>query len=245
MRPPQLTAAASSRAWLPVLATRPGRTLAHRLSFPSELALNVGVTLGGAFYVAFGTAISVGAVLAFTEGNRKFGIFLVLLAVLMLSAGRSALGIVLRAVRTALLAPPAVLEVSQAAVRPGEPFELRVEQPRAAGLSSLMVSLVCEELATRGGGKNARTKSHLVFEKLALSSQPRAEGVTGPLVRTARVTLPRGAMHSFEGRRNTIRWKIVVAATTLQGVEVRREAPLAVHPDKPKRAGGYRDPGHA
>jgi hypothetical protein len=231
--------------WLPALPTQPGRTLAYCLPFPADLGRIVTSLLGGVLFLPIGGGLLFAALHGFAEHRIAGGLVVLIMAGFILLVVYSAFADLVRTVRIARTVPANALEVSHAPVRPGEPFDLRVELPRTAKLRAITVTLVCEELTMYWAGKVLKTKRHKAFEKIVVSSNPMAEGRSGPFVHAERLTLPPDAMHSFAGKFNHIQWRIVVAVTPRRSLKFEREAPLVVHPAKPRRPGTYREAGRA
>jgi hypothetical protein len=122
------------------------------------------------------------------------------------------------------------VEVSAQPLHLGEAFEVFVSQSGPLQLKSLRVLLVCEEEASYGQGTDVRTETRRTQEEEVVREDAFAiaRGFPYEVHREARV--PARAMHTFEAKRNKVRWLVVVSGDVAGWSSFERKFPVVVHP---------------
>jgi hypothetical protein len=128
------------------------------------------------------------------------------------------------------------VEVSEHPVRPEQPFQLCVRQEGPLRLRVLRVTLVCEEAARYRQGTDTRTETRCVYRRVLLHEKEAAAGPNAPFVGSAEVTIPPGAMHSFQAAHNDVRWEVAVHGEPAGLPKFDRKFSLVVAPPLVARA---------
>jgi len=127
------------------------------------------------------------------------------------------------------LADPRIhLRVVPGTVRLGRDFTLEWEA-RGGGrkLSRLCIAIQCQEESDFQNIKSISVDTSVCYHADLVDTQQADKLAAGKLT----MRLPHGAMHSFNGGRNRIGWKITVTGTAPGWVGVKDEYPLMVLPD--------------
>ena len=122
------------------------------------------------------------------------------------------------------------LEISDHPLHPGCEYEFFLSQQGRLRVRSLAVSLVCEEQAVYRQGTDVRTETvcvarHEVFRSQEIHIQPAA-----PFEHQGTFVAPSDAMHSFQSRNNSVRWKLHVEVEIEQWPAFQRSYPVIMHP---------------
>ena len=126
---------------------------------------------------------------------------------------------------------PTCVEISHHPLRPNSECEIFVSQAGRFSLPSLTVILVCEEEATYSQGTDIRTETRVVHEQEILRHEDiRIEAGT-PFEAQAELSIPSGAMHSFQSGHNAVRWKLSVHGVSTRGAAMVRNFPVLVYPE--------------
>ncbi|GMV79471.1 MAG: hypothetical protein AMXMBFR7_06550 [Planctomycetota bacterium] len=200
-----------------------GSKLPHRLkSDTAEKAAAIGLGCFGLIW----TAVSGTMWVASLSGGDWLGLIFLSLFVLL------GLGILGAAVWQGLIGwgvGVTTVEVSTLDVAPGDAFQVIVSQSgRALQVNHLAVYLVCEEKATYRQGTDTRTATEVVLNELQTERSDFVVSQGQPEELTATVTVPAGAMHSFEADKNKIVWKLSVKGDIERWPDFKREFPFRV-----------------
>lgn len=126
---------------------------------------------------------------------------------------------------------PTCVEISSHPLRPNTECEIFVSQAGRFSLPSLTVALICEEEATYSQGTDIRTETRVVHEQEILRQEDiRIEAGT-PFEAQGELSIPCGAMHSFQSGHNAVRWKLSVRGVSTRGVAMVRTFPVLVYPE--------------
>jgi hypothetical protein len=122
------------------------------------------------------------------------------------------------------------LEISDHPLYPGRQYDVFISQAGRFKLSSLKVSLVCQERATYRQGTDSRTDACNVFKQDLFSVENVELEDPKPFDDRCRLGIPAAAMHSFKSDHNEIGWKLVVRGSVAGRPDYEREFPVLVHP---------------
>ncbi len=126
---------------------------------------------------------------------------------------------------------PTCVEISDHPLRPNAVCEIFVSQAGRLSLSTLVLSLVCEEEATYSQGTDIRTETRVVYEQEVLRERDiRIEDGT-PFKSQGKLRVPGGAMHSLQSGHNAIRWKLVIRGHSERSGILTRSFPVIVYPE--------------
>ncbi len=130
--------------------------------------------------------------------------------------------------------PGPVLKLAPAAIVPGEPFSVEWEWPRQARQTGFRLFLegvesvqVMSEIATQHGASRDEKTQKWVFFNLPLTS---GETFETSAFGQARGTLPPLTMHSFEGSKTKVLWRVRAEFAEPRGLS--REYKVVVRPPK-------------
>jgi hypothetical protein len=205
----------------------PGRELAYSLASNSRPGTSLLIALGiAAFWNGIVSVFVVHVIHGFVIGQPNW--FLTVFLVPFVLVGLVLLGVVLFALVYfvgSLLAGGLHLEIAAHPLLPGSSSEILVEQRGACPLGSVRVTLKCTESATYTAGTNSSTATKEVYRQDVLGPEP---SLAGALRGT--VTVPAGAMHSFEANHNKITWTVEVRGRVLGVLPHGCEFPVIVRP---------------
>jgi len=208
------------------LSRSPGTTLAYRLRTDHRHLF--GCLLANLVCNGIAVGAIAGVVDARMAGSA-IGMWLFGLAsVLFVPASLMVLyGAVAELLATLGVRPP-VVEVSEHPLVPGRRSRLFLSQSGRLKVNSLRVLLFCEESAVVGAElDNVR---RIVYEEEVIA-QERFEVQPGrPFEVTGELCVPAGAMHSFKGKKDQVRWAVVVLGDLAGWPNFRREFPIVVRP---------------
>lgn len=126
---------------------------------------------------------------------------------------------------------PTCVEISHHPLRPNSECEIFVSQAGRFSLPSLTVALVCEEEATYSQGTDIRTEVRVVHDKEIFRQEDIRIDAGTPFEALGRLSIPDGAMHSFQSGHNAVRWKLVVRGVSTRGAAMVRTFPVLVYPE--------------
>jgi hypothetical protein len=135
-----------------------------------------------------------------------------------------------RGVLVALGIEPTVVEVSEHPLFPGGKYDLFVSQSGRHQFRRFTVVLVCDEEATFRQGTNSRTHSNRTAEVEIFRREAFSTDRQTPLAARFDFRIPVGAMHSFQGTHNSIKWKLLVRASLHKWPDFEREFSIVVAP---------------
>jgi hypothetical protein len=194
----------SAEGVIPEIKTQPGASLTYRLALDqSERAAAIGLGIFGLIW----TGVTGGIWISVWSSRDWFGVIFLSLFVLV------GLAILSAAVWQALIGwgiGRTVVEVSEYAPRPGQPFEILIAQHGHMTVNELSVWLVCEEKATYRQGTNTRTDTHRILEKKLDARTGFVISGSGAEELRTKTEIPADAMHSFKAGHNAIQWIIEV-----------------------------------
>lgn len=101
------------------------------------------------------------------------------------------------------------VSTSSAAATPGQKLNVIINQAGSFTVTRLAVTLICEEEAKYRRGTDTITKRETVVD-LTLCDRPDMRARNGQVLTQESLTIPPGAMHSFEASNNKIMWFIQV-----------------------------------
>ncbi len=212
-----------------LLTDSPGTTLLYRLPLSNGggralVAIVLGCLLFNAMVAVFATL----AVISFLEGEPEW--LLSAVTLLFLGIGGWLLTVCVRRLARAASVGRTLVEISDHPWRPGEAYQVLLDQFGRVTLRSLRMTLVCDEVATCQQGTNTHTESRRVFEQEILFERNVTIQPGLPYEVENDVGLPSGAMHSFRSPHNEINWKIVVEGRPQGWPGFERSFPLIVQP---------------
>ncbi len=123
-----------------------------------------------------------------------------------------------------------LMEISDHPLYPGRQYKVFLAQSGRLRLSTLRLLLVCEECVTYQQGTNARTESRRVQEHEIYCANDITIRPETPSEIERHLIVPTGAMHSFRGAQNEIRWRLVVSGEMDGGPEFQRSFPVIINP---------------
>ena len=183
----------------------PGRWLRYRLVSNTSPGCTLGILLGVALF--WNGIVSVFLV-QMIEGHRvgQPNWILTVFLIPFVLIGMVLIGVVLAAglqLVTSLLVGAVRVEIADHSMRPGRTYEFVVEQSGRFRLGRVSLVLACTESATYTQGTDTRTETNDVSkEEVAQAEAMPREGLRGKL------TVPKGAMHSFASDHNKITWTL-------------------------------------
>ncbi len=131
---------------------------------------------------------------------------------------------------------PTLLEISDHPLYPGEEYQIFLSQPGRLTVSSLSLSLVCNEEATFRQGTNTRTETRQVYRQ-ELFRREKFEIPPGiPFETNCLLKVPRGVMHSFKSNHNAIDWTLVVEGGMANWPDFKRAFSVIIYPAKERIA---------
>jgi len=123
---------------------------------------------------------------------------------------------------------PPTVEVSDHPLVPGRRYHLFLSLSERLKVKSLRVLLFCEESAHVGDeGENER---RIVYEQQVIAQEQFEVHPGRPFEVTGELCVPAGAMHSFKGKYNQVRWAVVVRGDIAGRSVFPREFPIVVRP---------------
>jgi hypothetical protein len=174
------------------------------------------------------------AVQNFGRGTTDW--FMTLFAAVWWLAGLVALAFVVRELVRDATVGATIVEVSDHPWRPGEHYELFLNQGGRLEFSRLEIRLVCEERATYSQGTNTRTERACTFNEQLLQREGLEIGKAQPFEGRCEITLPPQSMHSFVADHNEIVWRLVVQGAGEQKRGFERSFPIVVYPARDQGA---------
>lgn len=213
------------------LTNSPGTTLKYRL--PMDVAPKWTSLVLVLVAAALLTAAAIFTVLAAPGlGRGEIDWFMTIFSAVWWLAGGLVLALLLRGLVRDAAVGATIVEVSDHPWRPGEHYELFLNQGGRADLSRLDVRLVCEEKATYSQGTNTRTERVRTFDESLLQREDLEIGKAQPFEARCEVTLPTRAMHSFVADHNEIAWRLVVQGAGRKQRAFERSFPIIVYPPR-------------
>ena len=125
---------------------------------------------------------------------------------------------------------PINVEIAEHPLYPGETHDVYLSQGGSLSMKTLLLSLVCEEMATYRQGTNIRTETKTVFDRQIFRKTGFRIEPGIPFEHQCSLEIPVDAMHSFKSEHNAINWKLVVRGEAESWPPYERGFPIIVHP---------------
>ncbi|HLA86218.1 MAG TPA: DUF3592 domain-containing protein [Thermoguttaceae bacterium] len=126
---------------------------------------------------------------------------------------------------------PTLVEISDLPLYPGGTYDLFASQAGRLRLRSIELSLVATEEVRYRQGTDTRTETRCVHRE-SLSRRENVEIRGGnPLELRCSLEVPRGIMHSFQSRNNSLSWSLVVEGKAAGWPDYRRAFSIVIFPD--------------
>jgi hypothetical protein len=125
---------------------------------------------------------------------------------------------------------PTRVEISDHPLWRGQTYELHLTQGGNLTVSSLDLSLQCEERATYRQGTDTRSDRRLVHRQSVLQRAGFEIAPGEPFSARCEFQIPRTAMHSFKADHNEVQWSLVVEVAAEGWPAFQRAFPVAVYP---------------
>ena len=211
------------------LTNSPGTTLAYRLPIDTTrtwtlFAAGGACLLWNAVVIVFGVM----AINGFARGEPDW--MLTLVAIVFLAGGVWLATYVLRQFMLTTGAGPTRLEISAHPLEPGEPYEVFVSQAGRLAMKSLELWLACDEKATYRQGTDTRTETRRVFQRRCFVRDNFEIHHGLPFESRCQISVPAGAMHSFQAGHNEVNWKLIVKGSVVGWPDYERVFQIIVNP---------------
>lgn len=207
-----------------------GTQLAYRLPNEPEGWSFLGLGLTSVIWLAVTSLFVIPAVGSIQRGTPDW--FLLLFALLASVAGVVLIVATVRRFMVTTGIGPTVVEIDRHPLYPGESYELYLHQSGRMSMNRLTLRLVCEEEAQFHQGTNLRIENQRVHEATLHDQQQFEITLEQPCEVRTRLTIPSGAMHSFEGEHNKINWRLIVEGDVAHWPNFRRAYTLIVYPPR-------------
>jgi len=211
------------------ITSSPGTRLAYRL----PLTQSPGWTLFGLLVacVAWNGAVSVFVVMAVHSILAGISDWLMTLFIVpFLAVGIALVVVFARLLRHTAGIGPTLVEISDHPLLPGHGYRLFLSQSGNLKLTTIAVSLICEEEAVFRQGTNARIESREVFRQSLYSGASAIIRPDEPLEAECDLRIPAEAMHSFRASHNQVQWKLIVHGEVIGWHGFQRSFPVVVRP---------------
>jgi hypothetical protein len=212
------------------LTNSPGTTLAYRL--PIATAAGWKLFAVAAACLLWNALVAVFIVMAARGIARGEPDWVMIASIVPFAAAGVALVVYLgREVFAATGVGPTLIEISQHPLAPGKPYEIFLSQAGRLTMRSLEVWLACDERATYRQGTDTRTETRRVFYERCFVRQDFQIQQGLPFESRCQVSVPAGAMHSFQADHNEVSWKLIVKGNVEGWPEYEREFQIVVNPN--------------
>lgn len=204
----------------------------ERLRYRLKLSLAPSLKLLGAIAIcAFWNGIvSVFVYAAWTEKFQGMGICLGLFLIPFVLVGLCLIWYVIKQFLVTIGIPPAEVEIDAHPLAPGQAAELLIRQGGRCRLNRIDVFLLCEESAKYTVGTDTRTETKVVHRSLVKRSEHVEVRSGEPWEFTGKLSIPAGAMHTFEAKNNSIQWKLLIKGDVAGWPDFEWDYPLLVRP---------------
>jgi hypothetical protein len=125
---------------------------------------------------------------------------------------------------------PTNVEISDHPLSPAGAYEVYLSQGGHLAMSTLSLSLVCEETATFREGTNIRTETKRVFDRQIFRRTSFLIEPGVPFEQACSLQVPEDAMHSFQSEHNAVNWRLVVRGEAETWPPYERCFPVIVYP---------------
>jgi hypothetical protein len=123
-----------------------------------------------------------------------------------------------------------LLEISEHPLALGGEYRAYLSQTGHMKLRTLVVELVCEEVASYQQGTDSRTSVEVVYREELRKWRGLNVATGQPFEADITLWIPATAMHSFRSQHNEVRWMLVVRGETDRKQEVHRQYAMNVRP---------------
>ncbi len=213
----------------PTLKTETGQVLAVRLGRQvSTFAKVLGLLFFSTFWNGIVSVFLYQIWKDFAKGGSAFSWFTALFMVPFVLIGLLVIGLTIHQFLVWVGVGETIIEISNARLRPGEPFEIWISQAGNMTMNALTATLVCEERATYQQGTNTHTATEKVIEEELAVAQHAPVTRSRPLEVRQSCRIPVGAMHSFKARSNEITWYLQVVGDIARWPDFERKFPIVV-----------------
>ena len=211
------------------LYNSPGTQLAYRLPQLSTSAWSLlGLALFCLLWLGVLATVLVVVTNSFITGQPRW-LLLILTFILAAITVRVIQEFIVKLRETVRIGPTHV-EVSDLPLYPGQRYEVALFQAGRMKLSSLELSLACEEHASYQEGTNLRKEVRQVLRKPILQKYSVEITPQDPFSHACELVVPEDVMHSFQSSSNSVRWSLVLAGEVIRGPEFERVFPVLVYP---------------
>ncbi|MDO4558279.1 MAG: hypothetical protein Q4C47_04875, partial [Planctomycetia bacterium] len=217
--------------WIPAvgdLTNSPGTELKYRLPTTREVFWTVGLMFTASVLwnlTAIGTLVAVISRQA-SLSRPEWGSLICAVVLLLIGVGMA--WWTWRLYLRWLGRGATIVEVSTLPLRPGESGELYLSQNGQMTETSLEIHLICEETAIFGHGPNTRRETVRVWQEPIYMGKSLTITPESPLEVHAPLSIPPGAMHSFQAAHNRILWQLLIristGASSHSGTDVSQES---------------------
>lgn len=125
---------------------------------------------------------------------------------------------------------PANIEISIHPLKPGATCEVYLYQAGLLKFRRIDLVLACFEHVTYQQGTDVRTETRRVLQKRILRVKNLKLDPAKPFEHRTELTIPEGAMHSFESPCNMVTWNLILTAVSNRWPRFSRRFPVIVHP---------------
>lgn len=205
-----------------------GTQLAYRLPNEPVGWSVLGLSMASVIWLGVTSIFVTMAVGGFRRGEPDW--FLTLFATVSLGGGVALIVATVRRFMVTTGIGPTLVEIDRHPLHPGESCALYLNQSGRLRANQLRVLLVCEEEAHFQQGTNLRIENLRVHETVILTRDQCEITADKPLEYRTTITIPPGAMHSFEGEHNKVNWRLIVEGDVAHWPNFRRTYSLIVQP---------------
>ncbi|QDU95905.1 hypothetical protein [Lignipirellula cremea] len=125
---------------------------------------------------------------------------------------------------------PTNVEISDHPLYPRGTYGVFLSQSGQLRIQQLLLTLVCEEEAAYRHGTDVRSERQEVFRATLLNEKDFEIAPGVPFEKQVDMTIPAGAMHSFNAQCNAVRWRLVVRGRSRAWPTFERAFPIVVFP---------------
>lgn len=211
------------------LVNSPGTILRYRLPIesPESWAL-VGMGLFAALWNAVLVVLAVSAGIDIASGRVEWVLFAVLVP--FVSVGVAGIVLFVRRLVLTTAVGTTQLEISDHPLVPGNRYDVLLAQGGSGTVTSLVLTLEVEEMASFRQGTDTRTERVIVWRDV-VKEWTNLQITPGVRFEThVTVAIPAGVMHSFVSEHNAVRWRIVVRGQPDRWPGFVRAFPVVVYP---------------
>ena len=212
-------------AWLPLIKSRPGRTLNLQL-MPAN---SHGKNLTSAVLFALLWNGFMGFVVFIGLTQEEFPIFIWACLSIFILVG---LGLIYNAIRQLIVwltAGETIVEVGAEPLRFGQTTDLYVYQEGKKQAQQIQIKVVCQEKVTYRQGTDTKSETRTFYETVLYEDFDVPIGKSG-WQQNLKLSAPTNIMHSFDTSNNKVIWQIVVALKVANAPDFELAFPLRIVP---------------